>query len=135
MTAFLDTNIFIALLNESDKWHAWSVATVTDHKTRGPAIIADIVYCEASVAMKDRSDLDGAITHWGLERLAENDDVLFRAGKAFKQYRTDKKGPKLGVLPDFLIGALAETFEAPLITANARDFVGYFPNVACISPK
>jgi predicted nucleic acid-binding protein len=135
MTAFLDTNVFIALLNEHDQWHAWSVETVTDHKTRGPAIVSDIVYCEASVAMKERSELDRAINNWGLERLAENDDVLFRAGRAFKQYRDENKGPKLGVLPDFLIGATAEMFEAPLITANARDFIGYFPGVNLICPK
>jgi predicted nucleic acid-binding protein len=85
--------------------------------------------------MKERSELDSAINNWGLERLAENDDVLFRAGKAFKKYRDENKGPKLGVLPDFLIGATAEMFEAPLITANARDFVGYFPRVNLICPK
>jgi predicted nucleic acid-binding protein len=135
MTAFLDTNVFIALIDADDKWHAWSVDTITLQKSKGPAIISDIVYCEASVGMASKSDLDTALAHWGLERLPESDDALFVAGKAFKKYRSEHKGPKLGVLPDFLIGATAETFGVPLITANPKDFANYFPEVDIICPK
>lgn len=89
MTTFLDANIVIALLDESDPWHDWSVETVTECKTKDPAVISDIVYCEASIAMKNRSELDAVISQLGLERVAENDDVLFRAGRAFKRYRDE----------------------------------------------
>jgi hypothetical protein len=61
MTTFLDTCIVIALLNDSDRLHEWSVAEVMKCKTNGPAVICDIVYCEASVAIKTREELDEAI--------------------------------------------------------------------------
>jgi predicted nucleic acid-binding protein len=38
------------------------------------------------------------------------------------------------VLPDFLIGAAAEVADAPLVTANAKDFRTYFPGVTLIQP-
>ena len=133
MTTLLNSCIVIALLNDDDRLHKWSVEQVTKCKTNGPAILCDIAYCEASVAMRTRDDLDEAIAAWGLERIHLSDDALFRAGRAFKRYRTENKGPKLRVLPDFLIGATAEVRGASLITDNKRDFAGYFPTIALIS--
>ena len=46
---------------------------------------------------------------------------------AYKDYLR-RGGNKTNVLPDFLIGAIAEVAEAPLITANQKDFLGYFPS-------
>jgi hypothetical protein len=133
MTTFLDSCVVIALLNDNEPLHEWSVAEVIKCKENGPAVICDIVYCEASVAMRTCGELDEAIAEWGLERIRLSDEALFRAGRAFLQYRHENKGPKLGVLPDFLIGATAEVHGAPLMTNNKKDFVGYFPNVVLIS--
>ncbi len=85
--------------------------------------------------MNNRTELDEVISSWGLEQLPYNNDVLFRAGKAFKKYREINHGPKLGVLPDFLIGAMAEVHGYPLMTANSKDFIGYFDNVTIIKPN
>jgi predicted nucleic acid-binding protein len=134
MTTFLDTCVVIALINDADRLHTWSVAEVRKCKAHGPAVICDIVYCEASVAMNAREDLDEAIAVWGIERIRMPDDALFRAGRAFKRYKDVNAGPKMGVLPDFLIGATAEVHSAPLMTDNVRDFTKYFPTVIFISP-
>ena len=135
MSTFLDTNVVIALLDSSHVHHRWSVEEFNRRKGEGPAIVCDIVYCELSVGMKDQSEIDTAIKLLGLERIPHSDAALFRAGQAFKIYRESNKGPKLGVLPDFLIGALAEISAVPLMTANPRDFVNYFPAMEMISPK
>lgn len=134
MTTFLDTCVVIALLNDNDRLHEWSVEAVQKCKENGPAVICDIVYCEASVGMNTREDLDKAIEAWGIDRIAIPDDALFIAGHVFKRYRTANKGPKTGVLPDFLIGATAELHGAPLMTDNVRDYTGYFPGINFISP-
>lgn len=134
MTAFVDTCILISLLDDQDKNHLWSVAEISKRKRSGPMIICDIVYCEASIAMNSNQELDEALDAWGIERLAESDSALFRAGRAFKKYKEDNKGPKLGVVPDFLIGAVAEVNAAPLISSNRKDFTGYFPAVKIVSP-
>jgi len=133
MTTFLDTNVLISLLNSREKYHAWSVAQLQSCKANGPAIISDIVYCEFSIGMATQAHVDAAISRFALERLRCSDAALFRAGVAYKQYRS-RKGQKTNVLPDFLIGAIAEVVGAPLITVNPKDFVGYFPNVKVISP-
>lgn len=128
MTTFLDTNVVIALLKPEDAHHAWSVAEVQRRKDDGPLVICDIVYCEVSVTLETRGDVDAALAELGLDRLPESDDALFAAGKAYKQYKANK-GPKDGVLPDLLIGATAFCEEAPLLTADPRRYKTYFPEL------
>ena len=133
MTAFLDTNILIYLLDPQAQFHTWSVEQLQSCKANGPAVVSDIVYCEFSVGMATQTDVDAAVSQFGLERLRASDAALFRAGQAFAEYQS-RGGNKTNVLPDFLIGALAEVAGAPLVTANHKDFVGYFPNLQVISP-
>jgi predicted nucleic acid-binding protein len=134
MTTLLDTNIVIALLDQNHHFHAWAVENLEALKTDGPAIVSDIVYCEVSVAMESKEQMDEAITSLGLDRITCRDEALFRAGKAFKRYKDENKGPKMGVLPDFIIGALADAEGIPLWTTNSKDYVGYFPNLDLIVP-
>jgi len=135
MTILVDTNVVIALLDDANIFHPWARSQVGLLKaTSAPLIVPDIVYCEVSVAMERQEQIDQAINHLGLERLPPTDAALFRAGKAFKHYRDVNNGPKLGVLPDFLIGAMAEVLNVPLLTANPKDFVRYFDNLDLITP-
>jgi predicted nucleic acid-binding protein len=133
MTTFLDTNVLIGLTKPSDTHHGWATQQLIACKANGPAIIADMVYCEFSVAMPDIAAVDAVVAAFALERFVTSDAALFRAGKAYQQYRA-QQGTKTNVLPDFLIGAIAEQANAPLLTSNPKDFVGYFPNIQLITP-
>lgn len=133
MTTIFDTNALIAMLDDSEPHYEWAVAQLEDCKAQGVVVIPDIVYSELSVGMATKAEIDDVIQTLGLERLPAKDDALFNAGKAYKLYKS-RKGAKTNVLPDFLIGAAAEYENAPLVTANAKDFAGYFPNVQLIAP-
>ena len=134
MTTLLDTNILLSVLNTNEKHNAWSIAQLQAQKAKGPALICDIVYCEFSVGLPDRDSVDAAVGQLALERLGRtSDEALFVAGKAYKKYRT-QGGQKLNVLPDFLIGAVAQVHSLPLLTTNPGDYKGYFPQLTLISP-
>lgn len=133
MATFLDTNILVYLLNSEESHHDWAVKEFTDSKLRGPALIADIVYCELSAGMNSKDQVDAAVEQLGIERTHGDDPALFRAGQAYKQYKSGG-GQKKRVLPDFIIGAIADSAGAPLITNNASDFAKYFPGLQLISP-
>lgn len=134
MTTFFDTSVLIKILDHNAELHEWCVAQLEARKAIGPAIISDIVYCEWSIGMETQDHVNEAVATLALQRLRGSNTALFRAGRAFKKYREDNAGPKLGVMPDFIIGAIAETEGAPLVTTNPRDFVRYFPNLVLIQP-
>lgn len=134
MTTFVDTAIVIYLLDESSQYHEWSVDALNEAKKEGPVIVPDIVYCELSVGLPSKEATDKAIAELALERYPCSDESFFRAGRAFKRYKEENAGPKGNVLPDFLVGAQAETEGAPLITNNNDDFTGYFPALRLIVP-
>jgi predicted nucleic acid-binding protein len=134
MTTFIDTSVVIDLLTPTSERHRWSLDELVKAKANGPVVIPDIAYAELSIGMPSREATDEAIAELALERLPCSDTSLFRAGRAFIKYRDEHKGTKNNVLPDFLIGAQAETTGAPLMTANEKDFVQYFPNVTLIHP-
>lgn len=133
MTTFFDTSALFAAINRTEPHHRWSQNQLAKCKAQGPVVITDIVYCEFSVGMATQAEVDRVVQLLALERYPGNDAILFRAGKAFLQYRKSK-GTKTNVLPDFLIGAAAEVSGAPLVTANASHFVTYFPTLKIIEP-
>jgi predicted nucleic acid-binding protein len=133
MTTFIDTNVIIYLLDSTSGFHDWAKAAVAKRRTEGPLIISDIVYSEVSVTLASPEDTDKAFASLAVERLRFSTSALFRAGKAFAEYRR-RGGLKPRMLPDFLIGAQAETEGAPLMTVNSRDFSSFFPGVVLMQP-
>ncbi len=138
MTTFLDTSAILSAINHDEPHHEWSVAMIEERRAEGPLVIADIVYSEMAAGMRSKEETDAAIAEWALERLRGNDNALFKAGQAYKAYKMKKRAPgepyKNNVLPDFLIGALAEVEGIPLVTTNQDDFIKYFPALQVIHP-
>jgi len=134
MTTFVDTNILIFLLDSKSDHHQWSLDAINKAKANGPVIVPDIAYCELSIGMPSKEATDQAISSLALERLPCSDESFYRAGRAYRKYKDEHGGLKANVLPDFLIGAQAETAQAPLLTGNSKDFVSYFKNLSLICP-
>jgi hypothetical protein len=61
-------------------------------------------------------------------------EALFLAGKAFITYRKRGGAARIGVLPDFFIGAYAAVAEMPILTRADRRYCSYFPTVQLITP-
>ncbi len=137
MTTFIDTCVLISGMKSGAKQEAhtdWAKATLEELKEKGPVIIVDLVYAELSVAMASKGDTDQTIKDLGLERLPNDDSVLFRAGQALKRYRANK-GENKRVIADFIIGAAAELNGCALATINGNDFKTYFPKLTLIQPS
>ena len=132
MTTFIDSNVLISIFNKQEKDHEWASKALETCKGDGPAIITNIVYCEISIAIDSREELENRLRSLDIEIIPEDAQSLFHAGKAFKNYK--KNGGPKGVLPDLLIGAAAAVNDAPLITADTRRYKTYFPDVKLITP-
>jgi predicted nucleic acid-binding protein len=122
-----------AMAEDTAHLYLW-VDELDKAKANGPVVVPDIAYCEFSIGMPSKAATDEAIQSLALERLPCSDESFFRAGRAYRKYKDENSGMKANVLPDFLIGAQAETAEAPLLTANSKDFLGYFAKLVLVSP-
>lgn len=85
--------------------------------------------------MESVNQTNETLADFYLERIAFTHEALFRAGKAFREYKEKNNGPNLNVLPDFIIGAQVEIEEAALLTNNKKDFLAYFPTIEIVSLK
>lgn len=134
MTAFFDTSAVIALADQGQIHHDWSLEQFTAFQALGPIIISDVVYAEVSVSYASRPAVDAVVAQFGFQRALRDDDALFAAGKRFHLYKDKDKGPKLNVLPDFFIGAAARSLNVPLVTANPKDFRRFFSGLQLVHP-
>lgn len=134
-SACLDTSALIALLNDAEDAHAAVLREFQKFKTSGMVFITEVVFAEASAGMSSAEELRLALDELGISDLHANDEGLFSAGHVFKEYRRSKgNGKKDGVLPDFMIGAVAKAKGVALITLNDRDFVNKFTGLAVVNP-
>jgi len=133
MTTFVDTSVLLDLLDDQSAHYAWSSAEFAKAKATGPVVVSDVVYSELSVTLQTEQETDAVISKLALVRCGYSNQALFRAGKAYAQYRRNR-GQKLNVLPDFFVGALADVEEAPVLTRDPRKVQTYFPAVDIISP-
>lgn len=134
-SACLDTSALIALLNNAEDAHDAVLREFQKYKSSGMVFVTEVVFAEASAGMKSAEELRLALDELGISNLNANDEGLFSAGQAYKEYRHSQgTGKKDGVLPDFMIGAVAMAKGVALITLNDRDFVNKFSDLAVINP-
>jgi predicted nucleic acid-binding protein len=130
----VDTNVLLDIVTEDPTWAKWSLEQLEAAAERGPLLINDVVYSELSIRYPRIEDLDTFVDGAGLEVLPMTRLALFRAGKAFAEYR--KAGGKRDrLLPDFFIGSQAEVSRLPLLTRDVERYRTYFPTVPLISPN
>jgi hypothetical protein len=136
LSACFDTSALIDLLDQRAPRHAASLAAFQRYKTTGMVFVTDIIFAEASIGMPSAAALRTALDELGIDRLSSNNDqALFHAGQTFKAYKQAiGQGKKDGVLPDFLIGALAQANSVALVTFNEKDFVNRFPELEVVVP-
>jgi len=129
----IDTSVVLDLLLDDPRWGSWSQAQLETLSATEQFAINDIVYTEASIGFQEIDALDAALASLGLQMVQMPREALFRAGKAFRKYKS-RDGVKTGPLPDFFIGAHAAAEGWPLLTRDAARIRSYFPSVTLIAP-
>lgn len=129
----VDTNVLLDLVTNDPAWADWSVAQLEAASLDGPLLINDVIYAELAVRYERIEDLDAFVEEAGLELTALPRAASFLAGKVFTRYRR-AGGSRIGVLPDFFIGAQAAVQKLPLLTRDIGRYRTYFPTVELITP-
>ena len=130
---FVDTNVLLDVVTDDPVWKPWSLSEIERAAASDQLAINDVVYAELSVRYAKMEDLEALITEMSLSLEPMPRSALFHAGKVYQQFRS-AGGTRLGVPPDFFMGAHAAATANPLITRDARRYRTYFPGVKLISP-
>jgi predicted nucleic acid-binding protein len=129
----VDANVLIDVLTDDPQWREWSeeqmlAAAVTDELAINP-----IIYAELAVAFRTAAALDRVLRHLDLRRLPLPYEAAFLAAQAFLAYRR-RDGAKRSPLPDFYIGAHAQTESHRLLTRDTSRYRAYFPKLRLVCP-
>jgi predicted nucleic acid-binding protein len=129
----IDTNVLLDVATDDPVWADWSIRQLDTAAVKGPLFINDVVYAELSVGFERIEDLDALLDEAGVALEEIPREALFLAGKAFRRYRA-AGGARMGVLPDFFIGAHAAVLGLPLLTRDIKRYRTHFPSVVLVTP-
>ena len=129
----IDSNVLIDVIAQDPVWCDWSLAQLRSAKARDRLTINPLIYAEISVAYESVAELDSFLKPTGIIVSPVSNDTAFLASRAFMRHRR-ARGTKTGVLPDFFIGAQAQSEGWTLLTRDATRYRRYFPQVTLICP-
>lgn len=129
----VDSNVLLDLVQAQADWLAWSRDRLATCAAVGPLLVNDVVFAEISVSFATVLEVERFLAAAGVSVERSSTASLFLAARAHLDYRR-RGGSRLGVLPDFFIGADAMSRGAPLLTRDPRRYRGYFPDLRLISP-
>lgn len=132
MPVLVDSNVILDMVNRDDMWLDWSRAALEQHADGGLLVNA-MVYSELCSSADACEEVDALLQAMGIEMADIPRRALFLASKAHLAYRR-QGGTKTAPLPDFFIGAHAETLGIPILTRDQGRYRTYFPHVALICP-
>ncbi len=129
----VDANVLLDVLTDDPEWRAWSEDKLLSTIETEDLGVNPIIYAELALAYDTSAELESALRGWPLQRLAIPYEAGFLAGHAFIQYRR-RGGRRRSPLPDFYIGAHAQTERFRLLTRDLHRYRQYFPKVKLIAP-
>jgi len=130
----VDTNVLLDIFSNDPVWRPWSERSIRDSLVTGVVGINPIIYAETSLAFTDPKELDHHLNALMLERYQLPYEAGFLAARVFLRYRR-AGGVRSSPLPDFYIGAHAETDGLTLLTRDTGRYESYFPAVKLVTPR
>ncbi len=130
----VDTNVLLDIFTDDPVWRPWSERAVGDALDTGAVGINPLIFAETSLAFTDSAELDHHLNTLLLVRYQLPYEAAFLAARAFLRYRR-AGGVRSSPLPDFYIGAHAETEGLTVLTRDIRRYRNYFPTVKLVTPR
>ena len=128
----VDTCVLLDLFTADPEWLTWSKEQLEANASQGLGL-SDVAFAELSPVFSSTEQGLHILGKMNIALLRPSPAALFLAGRAFVRYRKNRGSSRM-VLPDFLIGAHAETEDLNLLTRDCARYQTYFPAVRLIRP-
>ncbi len=130
----VDANVLLDWLSDDPHWREWSEGELREANRRYGLCLNPSVFAELGAGYRSVAELERALRPWPLTRLALPYEAAFLAGQAFIRYRRGG-GERRSPLPDFYMGAHAQSAGLTLLTRDATRYRTYFPKLRLIAPE
>ena len=132
MITAVDSSVLIAIIAGESDAADW-VHVLAKARTAGTLVCCDVVYAEVAAGLGSQAELDRVLTALGIQFDSMQNDAAWQAGEIFRQYR-QQGGQRQHLIPDFLVGAHAQT-QADRLAAKDRGYLRrYFPSLSLHQP-
>jgi predicted nucleic acid-binding protein/bifunctional DNA-binding transcriptional regulator/antitoxin component of YhaV-PrlF toxin-antitoxin module len=128
----VDANVLIDIVVAESAWAVWSQEKLMAASNESLAINF-VIYAEIAPCFTKKTELDSFLSDLSVRTLSISDHAAYIASRAHQAYR-QAGGQRPSTLPDFFIGAHAETSGFRLLTRDPKRIRTYFPRVELVCP-
>ena len=133
MITAVDTSVLISIAKGEADARAW-IDVLADAQKRGDLVICDVVAAEYFALLLNKEKFRETLSALAISFSPTSLEAAQLAGSIFRQYRRES-GPREHLIPDFLIGAHAQT-QGDYLAAIDRGFLRrYFPRLRVLKPS
>jgi len=132
MITAVDSSALISIIAGEADAADW-VRTLAQARAEGALVCCEVVYAEVGAGLSSQEELDRILNALGIQFDAAQSGAAWQAGQIFRQYR-QQGGPRDHLIPDFLVGAHAQT-QSDRLAAKDRGYLRrYFPSLSLLQP-
>ena len=133
MITAVDTSVLLDVLAGDAEHGMRSAASLRQASADGALIASTVVWAEVIGAYDDPRTVTAKLDRLGLELVPDDRDVAIAAGRVYRAYRR-AGGSRRRILPDFLIGAHAQTHGDRLLTRDRGFYRSHFSRLSILEP-
>ena len=133
MITAVDTSVLLDLFLPDPRFEATSASALRLADAEGSLVLCEIVYAELASQFPRRDALDCALESLDIRFEAVDREIGFAAGRAFRAYR-ESGGTRARILPDFLIGAHAQSRAGRLLSRDRGFYRAHFRKLTLLDP-
>lgn len=133
MITAVDTNVLLDILLPNPRFEERAAQAMAAVRNDGILVVCEVVYAELCGAFDTQRECDEFLeSHQvGVEPLGRQ--ACFLASQFWSAYR-ERGGRRERILPDFLIGAHAQTQASRLLTRDRGFYRELFPDLVIVEP-
>lgn len=134
MITAIDTNVLLDILSGEEPQARASAQALLDAQQVGSVVATDVVWAETAAWFASQEELAAAMGQLGVRYDAPKATAAALGGELWRAYRSGG-GPRVRMIPDFLVGAHALTQTDRLLTRDRGFFRRYFGTLELADPS
>jgi predicted nucleic acid-binding protein len=130
----VDSNVLIDVLAPDPDHGPLSRDALKRCLAEGDLVVCDVVWAETAAMFPSHKDAARSLDELGVTFSAVNAVTAGVAGAAWRLYR-DRRGARVRLVTDFLVGAHAQEHADRLLTRDRGFYRSYFTRLTVLDPS